>query len=589
MTPTPTAQQANDAKTVADGAIRKSPTGIAGFDEITGGGLPTGRTALVLGAPGAGKTVFALECLVNGARNNREPGIFVAFEESSRQIMANAATFGWDLPALERDKLFFLDARLSPTVVKSGDFDLTGTLAGLEAKAKEMGAKRIVFDGIDILISLLDDPAKERQEMYRLQEWLQKTGLTAIITAKSFEGDRLSTERYAFMQFMVDAVVVLYHRMLDRVSLRGLRVLKYRGSSFFENEFPIVISSTGVEVSVFGQSELTYDVSTERISTGVPRLDTMLDGGYYRGSGVLISGAPGTAKTTLSGAFIAAGCSRGESALYVSFDEAASQITRNLRSVGIDLQPYCDAGLLHMYSIRTEARSSEEHFLELKSLIRKWQPRAVVLDPISALTKTGGHVSAVHASLRLLDFARAQGITVLCTSLVASEDAFHETTSMQISTIADTWIHLAYIARNGERNRTLTVVKSRGMAHSNQVRELILGNDGITLADVYTAGGEVLLGTSRWVAEARMRDEAIRLDAERAQRRRELENEQAELDSQIEALLRQRNLKRSELESFAGAGTAAGARKQSDAEEMRRLRHADADGNRDGRDRRTRV
>jgi circadian clock protein KaiC len=303
---------------------------------------------------------------------------------------------------------------------------------------------------------------------------------------------------------------------------------------------------------------------------------------------VLISGAPGTAKTTLSGAFVAASCGRGENALYVSFDEAASQITRNLRSVGIDLQPYCERGLLNIYSIRTEARSSEEHFLELKALIRKWKPRAVVLDPISALTKTGGHVSAVHASLRLLDFARAQGITVLCTSLVASEDAFHETTSMQISTIADTWIHLAYIARNGERNRTLTVVKSRGMSHSNQVRELILTNDGITLADVYTAGGEVLLGTSRWVAEARMRDEAIRLDSERAQRRRELENEQAELDAQIEALLRQRNLKRSELESFAGAGTAAGVRRQSDAEEMRRLRHADIDGNWDGRDRRNR-
>lgn len=571
-------------------AIPKSPTGIAGFDEITGGGLPTGRTALILGAPGAGKTVFALECLVNGARLNREPGIFVAFEESSSQILANAATFGWDLPALERDKLFFLDARLSPTVVKSGDFDLSAILAGLEAKAGEMKATRIVFDGIDILIGMLDDPSKERQELYRLQEWLHRTGLTAIITAKAFDGDRVSTERYAFMQFMVDAVVMMHHRMVERVSLRGLRVMKYRGSGFAENEFPLVIAPTGIELSVFGQNELTYEVSTERIPTGVSRLDTMLDGGYYRGSGVLISGAPGTAKTTLSGAFVAAGCARGEAALFVSFDEAASQITRNLRSVGIDIEPYCDAGLLHMYSIRTEARSSEEHFLELKSLIRKVNPRNVVLDPISALTKTGGHVSAVHASLRLLDFARAQGITVLCTSLVASEDAFHETTSMQISTIADTWIHLAYMVRNGERNRTLTVVKSRGMAHSNQVRELILGADGITLTDVYSAGGEVLLGTARWEAEARRRDELIRAEAERTQRRRELENAQAELDAQIESLLRQRNLKRSELESFAGAGTAAGARLQSDAEEVRRLRHADAhaDGKWNGRDRHTR-
>jgi circadian clock protein KaiC len=561
-----------------DASIQKSPTGIPGFDDITGGGLPTTRTTLILGSPGAGKTVFALECLVNGARLNREPGIFVAFEENSRQIMANAATFGWDLPALERDKLFFLDARLSPTAVKSGDFDLTAMLAGLEAKAKEMNAKRIVFDGIDILISLLDDPSKERVELYRLQEWLQRLGLTAIITGKSFEGDRVSTERYAFMQFMVDAVVMLYHRMLDRVSLRGLRVLKYRGSGFSENEFPLVISPTGIEVSVFGESELTYDVSTERISSGIPRLDNMLGGGYYRGSGVLISGAPGAAKTTLSAAFVAAGCARGESALYVSFDEAASQITRNLKSVGVDLQQYCDSGLLHMYSIRTEARSSEEHFLELKSLMRRIQPRNVVLDPISALTKTGGHVSAVHASLRLLDFARSQGITVICTSLVGTEDAFREMTSMQISTIADTWIHLAYLIHGGERNRTLTVVKSRGMAHSNQVRELILSSDGITLTDVYTAGGEVLLGTARWEHEARMRDDAIRSELEREQRRKQLEHEQAELDSRIEALLRERNLKRSELESFAGARTAAGKRRRSDAEQMLRLRHADADG-----------
>jgi circadian clock protein KaiC len=562
----------------APGSIRKSPTGIAGFDEITGGGLPTDRTALILGAPGAGKTVFALECLVNGARNHREPGIFVAFEESSQQIMANAATFGWNLPALEKENLFFLDARLSPTIVKAGDFDINAILAGLEAKAKEMGAKRIVFDGIDILISLLDDPVKERQELYRLQDWLQRNGLTAIITAKAFEGDRLSSERYAFMQFMVDTVVMLYHRMLDRVSLRGIRVLKYRGTGFAENEFPVVISPTGIEVSVFDQGELAYDVSTERVSTGVPRLDTMLDGGYYRGSGVLISGLPGTAKTTLAAAFIEAGCRRGEGALYVSFDEAASQITRNLKSIGIDLAPHCKSGLLHIHSIRTEARSSEEHFLELKSLLKKLEPRNVVLDPISALTKTGGHVSAVHASLRLLDYARAQGITVVCTSLVASDDAFRESTSMQISTIADTWIHLAYMIRNGERNRTLTVVKSRGMAHSNQVRELILSNRGITLTDVYTAGGEVLLGTARWEYESRQREEAIRIENDRAQRRKELEHEQAELDARIEALLRQRNLKRSELEMFAGAGTAAGARRRTDAEEMLRLRHADSDG-----------
>jgi circadian clock protein KaiC len=563
-------------------SIEKRSTGIPGFDSITGGGLPSGRTTLVLGAPGAGKTVFALECLVNGARFHREPGIFVAFEENTRQIMANAATFGWDLPALERDNLFFLDARLSPTVVQSGDFDLTGTLAALEAKAENMGAKRIVFDGIDILISLLDDPAKERRELYRLQEWLQRTGLTAIITAKSFEGDRLSTERYAFMQFMVDAVVVFYNRMLDRVALRGVRVTKYRGSSFSENEYPIVISDSGIEVSVFGNSELMYEVSTDRVSTGVARLDTMLDGGYFRGSGILISGAPGSAKTTLAGSFIAETCRRGERAMYVSFDEAAAQLIRNLRSVGVELQPHVDAGLLHMYSIRTESRSSEEHFIALKSRIAEWKPQSIVLDPISALLKTGGHVSAVHASLRLLDFARAQGITVLCTSLVPSENAFSETTSMEISTIADTWIHLAYLVHRGERNRTLTVVKSRGMAHSNQVRELVLSSHGVTLTDVYTAGGEVLLGTARWEHESAQREEAIRRDAERVRQQRQLELEQAELDARIESLVRERGLKRAELEAFAGADQARGWRRKTDVSQLRRLRRADQDGRGDG-------
>lgn len=540
----------------SDGPIPKSRTGIAGFDEITAGGLPTGRTTLVLGAPGAGKTVFALECLVNGARNDREPGIFVAFEENTRQIIANAATFGWDLPALERERLFFLDARLSSAVIQGGDFDIQAMLAGLSAKAKAMNAKRIVFDGIDVLLTILNDGTKERREIYRLQDWLHETGLTAIVTGKAFEGDRLSTERYAFMQFMVDTVIAFNHRMIDRVSLRGVRVLKYRGSGFAENEYPMIISPTGVQVSVFEPTALEYQVSNERVSSGVPRLDTMLDGGYYRGSGVLISGAPGTAKTTLAGTFLAAGCERGEQGLYVSFDEASSQIVRNLRSVGLDLQPHIDAGRLDMLSIRTESRSAEEHFMTVRNRIRECKPRLLVIDPISALNKTGGSIAAVHGSLRLLDFARANGITVLCTSLVASENAFAEATQTQISTIADTWIHLAYLVHSGERNRTLTIVKSRGMAHSNQVRELVLSADGITLADVYTAGGDVLVGTARWEHEARVREDESRRIAELHARRAELERE-------LQAL-----------EAEAATWT---TRRSTDRRDLRRLRHADPD------------
>ncbi|MDQ3517156.1 MAG: circadian clock protein KaiC [Gemmatimonadota bacterium] len=529
-------------------SIEKTPTGIKGFDEITGGGLPRNRTTLVMGTPGAGKTIFALEALVNGARISGDSGIFIAFEENARHIIENAATFGWDLPALERDKLFFLDAKLPPTIVSSGDFDLTGILAAISAKAGEMSCKRIVFDGLDVLLTMLNDPVAERREVYRLHEWLLSSGVTGIITAKSEDGGvGMLPERYAFMQFMVDCVVSLHHRLVDRVSLRGLRVLKYRGSAFSENEFPLVISPTGIEVATSGTSEMSHEVSTERVSTGVERLDTMLGGGYYRVSSVLVTGAPGTSKTTLAGSFAAAACRRGEAALYVSFDEAADQIVRNLASVGIGLQEHRDAGLLHMYSIRTEVMSAEAHFIELKKLICDLKPRCMVLDPISALAKTGGQVAAVHASLRLLDYAKAQGITVFCTSLVSNTDALTESTITQISTIADTWIHLSYVVLAGERNRSITIVKSRGTKHSNQVRELLLSNEGITLSDVYSAGGEVLMGTARWEKEAEVREQEAqrRVRSERA--RRELELAEAEVAARIAALQRELEARRAEL------------------------------------------
>ncbi len=527
--------------------LEKTRTGIPGFDDISGGGLPRHRTTLLMGTPGAGKTIFALETLVNGARQWGDAGIFIAFEENAHQIVENAGTFGWDLPALERDKLFFLDAKLPPSVVNSGDFDLSGILAAISAKSGEMGCKRIVFDGLDVLLNLLNDPAAERREVYRLHEWLLESGTTGIITAKADTGDGQLSERYAFMQFMVDCVVSLHHRLVDRVSLRGLRVLKYRGSAFSENEFPLIITPTGIEVATFGTTQMAHEVSTERISSGIERLDTMLGGGYYRVSSVLVTGAPGTAKTTLAGSFAAAACDRGEIALYVSFDEAADQIVRNLASVGLDLQAHRDAGLLHMYSIRTEVMSAEAHFIQLRKLICDLKPRCLVLDPISALAKTGGQVAAVHASLRLLDYAKAEGITVFCNSLVSDSDGLAEGTMTQISTIADTWIHLAYVVIGGERNRSLTIVKSRGTRHSNQVRELILGDDGITLADVYSAGGEVLMGTARWEKEAEVRNEETRRRARSERARRELELAETEVSARIAALQRELDGRRAEL------------------------------------------
>jgi circadian clock protein KaiC len=558
-------------------ALQKAATHVPGFDEITVGGLPRARTTLVLGGPGAGKTVFALQSLVNAAANEREPGIFVAFEESSAQIIANASTFGWDLPSLERERLFFLDAKLSPSVVQVGDFDLTAMLATLEHKANEMQARRIVFDGLDVLLTLLADSAAERREVFRLYEWLQRHNLTGVITAKTSVDEHRFAERYSFMQFMVDCVVLLRHELLDRVTQRSLRVTKYRGSGFAENEFPMIIGPEGVEVSTFGHAELGHNASTERVSSGVERLDHMMGGGYFRGSSVLITGAPGTAKTTLAASFAAGAAARGERVLYLSFDESVPQIVRNLRSVGIDIAPWLDAGVLQATSLRTESRSADEHLLDLRGRMRQFAPRHLILDPISALTKTGGQLAASHASLRLLDYARSLGVTVVCTSLTFAEDAQTEVTSTQISTIADTWIHLAYVVQGGERNRTLTIVKSRGTKHSNQVRELVLGDHGVTLTDVYTAGGAVLVGTARYEREAQAAEEQERRQLETAHRRAIMELAEAEIDARIAVLERERAARRANAE-LQGTEFDHWVQQRTDrVAELRRRRGGDAD------------
>jgi circadian clock protein KaiC len=440
-----------------------------------------------------------------------------------------------------------------------------------------MGAKRIVFDGIDVLLTLLNDPAAERREMYRLADWLREHKLTGMITGKADDRENPVADRYGFMQFMVDAVVVFQHRLTDRVSLRTVRVLKYRGTGFSENEYPLVISGDGIDVATFGEMRLRHEASTERVSSGVERLDTMLGGGYYRGSGVLITGVPGTAKTTLSAACADATCARGERALYISFDEAVEPVVRNLRSVGIDLAPHVKDELLAFHAVRTESRGAEEHLLDIKNRIRASAPSLLVIDPISALGKTGGAVAAAHAALRLLDFAKAQGITVVCTSLVGSNEPTDESTSVQISTIADTWIHLAYLVKGGERNRTLTIVKSRGMKHSNQVRELILSDQGITLADVYTAGGDVLVGTARWEREAEQRERERRRRAEVERKRAQLEYAEAEIKARIAALERELAARRAELDVDDTHERDLAGRRREDEAAVLRLRGADAD------------
>ncbi|MDB4884201.1 MAG: circadian clock protein KaiC [Gemmatimonadetes bacterium] len=556
-------------------AVPKVLTGIRGFDEITEGGVPRGRTTLVMGGPGCGKTVFALQSLVHGVSGKKEAGIFVAFEESTSEIIANAATFGWDLPSLaKKKKLFFLDARLSPDVFQAGDFDLAGMLSVLKAKADEIHATRIVFDGIDVLLTLLGDPVAERREIYRIRDWLAQTGLTALITKKAGTFD--VEQRYSFLQFMVDCVVVLRHEMVDGTAFRNLRVMKYRGSGFSADEFPISLTGEGMQLTNRGPTELKYDVTNERISSGLDRLDNMLQGGYHRGSNVLISGAPGTAKSTLSGLFAAAACARRERTLYVSFDEGPAQIVRNLRSVGIQLAPHLKSGLLKMYSTRTRGPNIDDQFAALRTQVRAHAPACVVMDPISALSTKLSHLASADAAQQFLDYLKAEGITVVNTSLMDGLST-DEATATGISTIADTWIHLSYIVQDGERNRALTIVKSRGTGHSNQVRELRLSDGGVTLTDVFIAQGKVLMGVARWEWEQEALADRKRTHTETVLKSLKLNLAQAEAAARLQVVKTEMEARSAEIDVLKAATGSASRLIASDQAALRILRHADED------------
>jgi len=554
-------------------SLTKILTGIRGFDEITGGGLPRGRSTLVMGGPGCGKTVFALQSIVHGAHRMKVGAVFVAFEESTAQIIANAATFGWDLPVLEKKKLFFFDARLSPDAVKGGDFDLSGMLALLWAKARAIRAECVVFDGIDVLLGLLDDPAAERREIYRIRDWLAETGLTGIITQKV--GLAEADQRYNFIQFMVDCVVVLRHRVVDGSAFRNLRVMKYRGSGFSGDEFPITLTNEGLQLTNRGPAELEYAVSNERVSTGLPRLDQMLRGGYHRGSNVLISGAPGTAKSTLSGLFAAAACQRGERTLYVSFDEGAAQIVRNLGAVGIRLGPHLKSGVLKMFSTRTRGPNVEAQFGDLRAQVRAHRPSCLVVDPLSALsTKLSPLASDV--AQQFLDFLKGDGITVVNTSEMDGVGT-DEATVTGISTVADTWIHLSYVVQDGERNRALTIVKSRGTGHSNQVRELTLSDAGVSLTDVSVAEGKVLMGVARWEwdqeQQASKQSSKVASDLKGLQ----LQIAQAEAAARLQVVKTEMEARSAEIAVLADATETASRLVVSDRAVLHKMRHADAE------------
>jgi len=552
--------------------LRKTPTGIDGFDDITGGGLPLGRTSIVMGGPGSGKTVFALQTLVNGARLCGERGIFVAFEENSRSIIANAASFGWDLA--DEDRLLFLDAGMSPDVVQTGRFDVGALLSGIRTKFAENRATRIVFDSIDVLLALLDDPFTERQELYRIQDWLAENDVTGIITARAISSDGSGTTGYSFLEFMADCVVHLGQYVTGGIAHRALQVAKYRGSAVHEGLFPLLIGNTGVNVSNPPPKDMAYPASSERVSSGVERLDAMLSGGYFRGSTVLVTGAPGTCKSTLGATFAEASCRRGERCLFVSFDESASEIVRNMASIHLDLAPQVAAGKLHIHAVRTASLNAEQHFMEIKALLDEYQPASLVIDPLSAVLRSATVETLLHVPLRMIYLTKSRGITMLCTSLLDNSES-PESTDMNVSTIADTWIHLSYRVQSGERNRLLTIVKSRGAGHSRQARELVLSDQGVTLSDVYVSGGEVLMGTLRWEKEEAQRGEKAQARRSMMRRARELSLAESEVRGRIEALTRELELRRAESEAVAEDIRLDLAQHDAATAELGRLRGAD--------------
>ena len=514
-------------------AILKKRTGIPGFDDIAEGGLPAVGVTAIVGDPGSGKTVCALQTLVNSFQERGERGILVAFEEPTEQIISNFASFDWGLADIGNDNIRLIGARLPVDTVRTGVFDLTGLLSSLTALISESGARNVAFDGIDVLLGALNDEALERQEMDRLGEWVRAAGVTALVTVKSFGPSERDEQRADILQYLCDCVIGFQGSLTATAFSRTVRLMKYRGSGFAANPVPFVIGDSGIEVVGFSSTRISHPAFSDRVSSGVPRLDAMLSGGYIRGSCTLVSGAPGTSKTSLGASFLSAACDRGQKSLLVSFDESSSQIISNMTSIGLDLGAHVESGLLLMESLVSASRSPEEHFVAIRKLIAEHRPEFLVIDPLSALLKMRLPFAEMVCE-RILDQAKSAAITVLCTSLLENVGGGQELSASHVSTVADTWLHVSYVPNQGERNRALTIIKSRGTAHSNQVSEMILGSGGIEIVDVYSAEGEVLMGSARHQKQASDRREHLQELIAGQRMRFELDKSIADLKSQLQ-------------------------------------------------------
>ena len=486
-------------------ALAKTPTGIAGLDEITHGGLPRGRPTLVCGGAGCGKTLLALEFLVRGALEYDEPGVFLSFEETPEELATNALSLGFDLQRLGARRRLSLDyVRLERAeMTEAGEYDLEGLFVRLGHAIDTIGAKRVVLDTVERLFSGLSDTFVLRAELDRLFRWLKSRRVTAIVTGER-DGERLT--RHGLEEYVSDCVILLDQRVMEQSATRRLRIVKYRGSAHGGNEMPFLIDEHGVSVLPITSLGLTHQVSTAHVATGVTGLDGMFaKKGYYRGNSVLLSGTAGTGKSSLAAHFAEAACRRGERSLYFAFEESASQIVRNMRSIGVDLEPWMRRDLLRIHAQRPTALGLEAHLVAMHRLIADWQPRVVVVDPVTNMIAVGSEVEVKAMIARLIDFMKLRQITALFTSLTEAGGA-PERTDLGVSSLMDVWMMVGNLETNGERNRTLQIVKARGMAHSNQVREFVMTDHGIVLVDVSrSADGSVAIGSARSAQQVEVR------------------------------------------------------------------------------------
>ena len=515
--------------------LPRCPTGIQGLDEITDGGLPQGRPTLVCGGAGCGKTLLAAEFLVRGATRFDEPGVFMAFEETEAELKANVASLGFDLGGLVRRKKIVIDfVHIEPSEIQeSGEYDLEGLFVRLNHAIDAIGAKRVVLDTLEALFSGLRNESILRAELRRLFRWLKNKGVTAVITA---ERGRESLTRHGLEEYVSDCVILLDHRVNDQIATRHLRVVKYRGALHGTNEFPFLIGSDGLSVLPITSLGLNHKVSSERIATGIPRLDAMLGGrGFFRGSSILLTGTAGTGKTIISSNFAQAACRRGERVLFFSFEESPNQIIRNMHSIGLRLAPLVRRGLLRFHAARPSLYGLEMHLATMFKEIADFQPHVVIVDPITSLMDLGTLSEGKGMVTRLIDYLKAGQVTSLFTSLTQGGHVLQQSEA-GMSSLMDSWLLLQDFEGNGERNRVLYVLKARGMKHSNQIREFLISDRGIDVVDAYIGPSGVLTGSARAAQSAREKAAVLASQQEAARRKREIEHKRAAIERQIRGL-----------------------------------------------------